>query len=76
MTTINTQENRHFCIYDYFLDGVFLRWEEVTGNCPVIVSGQDWVISLEDGTKVTTKVTGTEAVSENEQRIFLSSCQN
>lgn len=76
MTTNTTQPKRHFYIFDIFLDGTFLRWEEVTGNCPILLPGQDWEISLEDGTKIVTKVIKTEPVSENEQRLFLSSGQN
>ncbi len=67
-------QDGYFCIFDYFLDGVFLRWEEVKGQCPVLVHGQDWVISLEDGTHITAKIIETEALSENERRIFLRSC--
>ena len=74
MTTNTRQKNRHFCIFDYFLDGVFLKWEEVTKECPLLGYGQDWVISLEDGTQITAKIIGTEAISENERRIFLRSC--
>lgn len=76
MTTNRTQPKRHFCIFDIFLDGTFLRWEEVTGDCPTPMPGQNWEISLEDGTKIVTKVLETEAVSEDEQRLFLSSGQN
>ena len=71
MTTHTTQPKRHFCIFDIFLDGTFLRWEEVKGNCPLLVPGQDWEISLEDGTKIVTKVIETEAVSENSTRLGL-----
>ncbi len=74
MTTRNTQKDKHFCIFDYFLDGVFLRWEEVEGECPVLIHGQDWVVSLEDGTQITTKIIETETISENERRIYLRSC--
>ena len=74
MTTRNTQKDKHFCIFDYFLDGVFLRWEEVEGGCPVLIHGQDWVVSLEDGTQITTKIIETETISENERRIYLRSC--
>jgi hypothetical protein len=74
MTIRTTQKNRHFCIFDYFLDGVFLRWEEIEGECPVFVRGQDWVINLEDGTQISAKIIETEAISENERRIFLRSC--
>ena len=68
------QKKRHFCIFDYFLDGVFLRWEEIIRECPVLAPGQDWVVSLEDGTQITAKIIGTETISENERRIFLRSC--
>ena len=60
MTTKTRQKNRRFCIFDYFLDGVFLKWSEV--------------ISLEDGTQIRGKIMGTETISENERRIFLRSC--
>ena len=74
MTTKTIQKDRHFCIFDYFLDGVFLKWEELKEECPVFFNGQDWVISLEDGTHLAAKVIETEALSENERRIFLRSC--
>lgn len=73
MTTQNTQHKQHFCIYDYYLDGVYLKWEEVEGECPVLVHGQDLVIDLEDGTQITAQIVETEAVSENERRVFLNS---
>ncbi|MGL4881729.1 MAG: hypothetical protein ACRC8K_11765 [Waterburya sp.] len=73
MTTQNTQKLQHFCIYDYYLDGVYLKWEEVEGECPILVHGQDLVIDLEDGTQITAKIVETEAVSENERRVFLNS---
>lgn len=73
MTTQNTQRLQHFCIYDYYLDGVYLKWEEVEGECPILVHGQDLVIELEDGTQITAKIVETEAVSENERRVFLNS---
>ncbi len=81
MTTKNTQKDRYFCIFDYFLDGVFLRWEEVflkweevKEECPVFIPGQDLVVSLEDGTQITGKIVETDLISEDERRIFLSSC--
>ncbi len=73
MTTANIQKGRNFCIFDYYLDGVFLKWEEVTGQCPVLIPGQDWVVNLEDGTQVTAKIVETEAISEDERRVYLSS---
>ena len=65
------EKDRHFYILDYFLDGYFLKWEEVEGDCPVY--GQDWIVSREDGTEIATKVVGIEPISEHERRILLSS---
>ena len=73
MTTGNVQKEKKFCIYDYYLDGVFLKWEEVIGACPVLIPGQDWVVNLEDGTQVKGKIVETEAISEDERRVYLSS---
>ena len=68
------EKDRHFYILDYFLDGYFLKWEELEGNCPVY--GQDWLVSRDDGTEIMTKVVGIEQISENERRILLSSRQS
>ena len=76
MNATMTKDHRYFCIFDYFLDGVFLRWEEVEGECPIIVPGENLVVNLEDGTQVTGKIIETQTVSENERRIYLSSHQN
>ncbi len=73
MTTDNMQKGHNFCIFDYFLDGVFLTWEEVEGQCPVLLPGQDRVVNLEDGTQITAKIVETEDISEDERRIYLSS---
>ena len=53
MTTNNIQQRGHFCIHDYYLDGEYLKWEEVTGECPVLVSGQRHIVYLENGTQIT-----------------------
>ena len=73
MTIEKFQKDRNFCIFDYYLNGVFLKWEEVIGQCPVLIPGQDWVVNLEDGTQITAKIVGTQAVSEDERKIYLSS---
>ncbi|MDJ0904021.1 MAG: hypothetical protein QNJ55_35060 [Xenococcus sp. MO_188.B8] len=73
MTTEKLQKDQNFCIFDYYLNGVFLKWEEVIGQCPVLIPGQDWVVNLEDGTQITAKIVGTQAVSEDERKIYLSS---
>ena len=64
---------RHFCIFDYYLDGVFLKWEEVKGECPIIATGQQWTVNLNDGRQVTGEITETVMVSENEQKVLLKS---
>lgn len=64
---------RHFCIFDYYLDGVFLKWEEVTGECPLLVTGEQWTVRLEDGRQVTGEILETVTVSENERKVLLSS---
>ena len=69
---LTKQKNQHFHILDYFLDGQFLKWEEVEGNSPVF--GQYWVVNLENDTEVVTKVVAIEPISETESRILLSSC--
>lgn len=74
MTTGNTSINRHFCIFDYYLDGVFLKWEEVRGECPVLAYGEQITIELNDGNKINAKVVDSEFVSENERHVYLSSC--
>ena len=71
---MTTQErSRHFCIFDYYLDGTFLRWQEVEGECPILVAGEQWTVDLEDGTQITGKIVETVAVSENERKVLLSS---
>lgn len=77
--TANSRQNpkhnpQHFCIFDYYLDGTYLKWEEITGECPVLVHGQKWTVNLEDGTQITTEIIETETISENERRVYLRSC--
>ena len=69
---LTKQKGQQFYIFDYFLDGYFLKWEEVKGNCPVC--GQYWVVNLENGTEIRTQVVEIEEISENERKICLSSC--
>lgn len=70
----NSLKNKYFCIFDYYLDGVFLKWEEIIGECPILACGAKLVVSLEDGTQVTGKIVETQLKSENERHIYLSSC--
>ena len=74
MTSTNTKRERRFCIFDYFLDGAFLRWEEVKGQCPILIPGNDWTVNLEDGTQITAEIVEIENLSEDECRVYLSSC--
>lgn len=74
MSATSNQSNRHFCIFDYYLDGEYLKWEEVEGECPVLTAGQRWTVNLEDGTQVTGEIIETEPISESERRILLRSC--
>lgn len=74
MITKNREENKYFCIFDYYLDGVFLKWEEIHGECPILNPESKLVVNLEDGTQVTGKIVETKPISENERHIYLSSC--
>ncbi|NJK56635.1 MAG: hypothetical protein HC939_11845 [Pleurocapsa sp. SU_5_0] len=71
---ITNEMKRHFCIFDYFLDGEYLKWEEIEYECPVFIAGQRWTVDLEDGTQVTGEIIETVSISENERRIMLRSC--
>ncbi len=73
MITNKKEKERYFCIFDYYIDGVFLKWEEIQGECPVLAYGEKLVVNLEDGTKVTGKIIETKSISENERHIFLRS---
>jgi hypothetical protein len=65
---------KHFYIYDYFLDGCFLKWEEVHEDC-LPLKGETRELHTNDGHSILAKVTGTEPLSESEYRIFLVSSE-
>jgi phosphatidylserine decarboxylase len=66
------KEVKHFHIYDYFLNGRFLKWEEVhESHLPV--NGEMREIRANNGQSIAAKVIGTEQVSESEHRVFLVS---
>jgi hypothetical protein len=73
MTTKDYQKNQYFCIFDYYLDGVFIKWEEIKGECPILTHGEELVVSLDDGTQITAEIIDTKLISENERHIFLRS---
>ena len=68
---MNQQKHKSFYLFNYFLDGIFLKWEMVEDELPT--PGDICSIRLENGTKIQTKVVDTEQISEDELRIFLSS---
>lgn len=70
---LTKQTDRHFHIFNYFLDGEFLRWQEVQGSSPVC--GQYWVVDLENDTQIVAKVIEIEPLSETESKIILSSAE-
>lgn len=77
MTAIKTQQRqsvKHFCIFDYYLDGTFLRWEESLGECPVLFLGKEVVIDLDNGSSINTKIIDFEFISEDECHVYLGSC--
>lgn len=44
------------------------------GQCPILIPGNDWIVNLENGTQITAKIVEIEELSENESRVYLSSC--
>ena len=73
VSNTNIQRNIHFCIFDYYIDGEYLKWEEVEGECPVLVVGQRHTVNLDDGSGVTGEIVEIESISENERRILMRS---
>ena len=76
MVTINAQNRqtgKYFCIFDYYLDGVFLKYEEILGECPVINPGEKIVVELDNGNQVEAKVVDSDFISESERHVYLSS---
>ena len=74
MTINKKRRHQHFCIFDYYLDGEYLKWEEIIGECPILVAGQQWTVNLEDGKQITGEVIETIFISEDERKILLRSC--
>ena len=73
MAAKNKLKENYFCIFDYYLDGTFLKWEEIQGECPILVRGEELIVNLENGTQITGKIIETKPISENERHIFLRS---
>ena len=74
MKTDNKQRQQHFCIFDYYLDGEYLKWEEVIAECLTLVAGQQCTVNLKDGTQITGEVIETISISEDEYKVLLRSC--
>jgi hypothetical protein len=63
---------KHFCIYEYFLDGQFFQWEQVNEHY-LPIEGETRELQAKDGRIIPVKVMGTEQISESEYRILLVS---
>lgn len=67
-----TTEMKRFCIYDYFLDGHFIKTEQVD-HCYLPATGESREFTLKDGRTIATTVAETEQISESEYRVLLVS---
>jgi len=65
-------ELKHFCIYEYFLDGYFFKWEQMR-ECYLPMENEIREIMAKDGKTIRVKVERTEKVSESEYKILLVS---
>lgn len=74
MASKESVERKHFWIIDYFLDGKYLKWEEILGSCPSLTKGKKIAVNLDNGKEVTGTIIETKFVSEDEQQVYLSSC--
>jgi len=68
-------ERKYFWIIDYFLDGKYLKWEEVLGTFPTLTKGKKIAVGLDNGKEVTGTIIETKFVSDDEQQVYLSSCR-
>ncbi len=75
MAIKESTDRKYFCIVDYFLDGKYLKWEEVLGSCPTLTKGKKVVVNLDNGKKVTGTIMETKFISDDEQQVYLSSHQ-
>lgn len=72
--TMSTQLKHfeHFCIYEYFLDGQFFKWEQVNEHY-LPIEGEIQELTSKDGRSVKAKVVETEKISDSEYRVLLVS---
>ena len=68
-------QNQYFYVVSYFLDGRFVKWEEVIGETRFDLDVADEITLFvpERDSSVKAKVVSTEALSEDEYRVFLIS---
>jgi hypothetical protein len=66
------QKHQKFYIFDYFLDGHFLKSQEMIAQ-ELPRFGEIKLISIKPGVDINVKITGTEKISEDEYRIFMDS---
>jgi hypothetical protein len=65
-------EKKKFYIFEYFLDGYFLKWEQVIGE-DIPRYGQFKAIMSKAGDDISARIVGTEKISDNEYRILMDS---
>jgi hypothetical protein len=66
------QKNKHFYMLDYFLDGNFVKSEEMIAE--KLPERGDWkVISSKTGENIQAQIADIEKISENEYKILMNS---
>ena len=63
---------KHYCIYEYYLDGYFLKWEQMR-ECYLPVEDEIREITTKEGETVKVKVVRTDKVSDSEYKVLLVS---
>jgi len=75
MAIKDAADRKYFCIIDYFLDGKYLKWEEILGSSPTLTKGKEISVNLNNGKEITATIIETRFVSDDEQQVYLSSCK-
>jgi hypothetical protein len=63
---------KHFCIYEYYLDGYFLKWEQMK-ECYLPVEDEIREILNKEGEAIKVKVLRTDKISDSEYKVLLES---
>jgi hypothetical protein len=66
------KEHKKFYFFDYFLDGYFLKSEEMIGE-ELPQYGELKVINSTTGNEIKAQIVDIEKISENEYKIFMNS---